>query len=513
MSDATPAPLVEMRGIVKRFPGVVANDGVDLTLLPGEVHALLGENGAGKTTLMNVLYGLYRPDAGEILRRGRPARLGSPRDAIRLGIGMVHQHFMLVPTLTVAENVVLGTVAGRRLVLDLRAAGKQIAALGERYGLPVNPQAEVWQLSVGEQQRVEILKALYRGAEVLILDEPTSVLTPQEVEALVRVLRRMAEEGKAVVFISHKLREVMAISQRVTVLRAGRVEASLPAAEASEQRLALLMVGRHVDRVGRREPQAPGAAALQVRDLEALGDNGLPALRGVSFEIRQGECVGLAGVSGNGQRELAEVIAGLRRARAGSVRIGGRETTRLSPEAIRAAGLAYVPEERKRVGAIGEFTLEENAILATHRRGFTRHGLLDRGAIRRHALELIAGYDVRTPGPQVAARTLSGGNLQKLILGRELAGRPKVLVAAQPTRGLDVGATEYVHRQLLEARRRATGLLLISEDLDEVIGLSDRILVIYEGRIVGEVPGERADREQLGLWMGGAGVGRAAAAD
>jgi len=504
MDSSEAAPLVDLRGIVKRFPGVVANDHISLSVLPGEVHALLGENGAGKTTLMNVLYGLYQPEEGEIFYRGRAVRLASPRDAIRLGIGMVHQHFMLVPPLTVAENVVLGTPACGRVILDVARARRSIADLGDRYGLTVNPDASVWQLSVGEQQRVEIIKALFRGAEVLILDEPTSVLTPQEVEGLAQVLRRMAEEGKAVIFISHKLREVMAVSHRVTVLRGGRVVSTLATSETSEAKLAALMVGRELVTGARRQPHPVGAKALNVQGLQALGDQGLLALKGVSLWVNEGEIVGLAGVSGNGQRELAEVVCGLRKAMAGHVWIGGDEVSRASPAERIREGLAYVPEERKRIGSIADFSIAENVILETHQSTFSRWGLLDQRAIDAHVSEILRDYDVRTPGSHNLARTLSGGNLQKLILGRELSRHPRMLVAAQPTRGLDVGATEYVHERLLAAREQGTGVLLISEDLDEVMSLADRILVIYEGKIVGEMASAEADVATLGLLMGGA---------
>ena len=498
--------LVAMRGIVKRFPGVLANDQIDFSVEPGQIHALLGENGAGKTTLMNVLYGLYQPEEGDIIFRGQPVQLASPRDAIQLGIGMVHQHFMLIPPLTVAENVILGLKHSANPLLDLEDAQQKISELSERYGMPVNPQDEVWQLSVGEQQRVEIIKALYRGAEVLILDEPTSVLIPQEVGELFRVLRRMAEEGKAIIFISHKLDEVMQVSHRVTVLRDGKVVATLDTENTSESELARLMVGREVlFRIEKKEPKL-GEVVLKVRDLDALGDKGLPALKDVSFEIHAGECVGFAGVSGNGQRELAEVISGLRPASDGSVHIGDMNMTNCSPTEIIQAGLGYIPEERHRVGAIGDFTVAENAILETHRSHFTQGVFLDQLAIRKHVSDLIANYDVKTPSSETPARNLSGGNLQKLILGRELSRHPELLLAAQPTRGLDVGATEYIRQELMRARDQGTAILLISEDLDEILSLSDRILVMYEGQIVGELSSEEADIESLGLMMGGATV-------
>jgi ABC-type uncharacterized transport system ATPase subunit len=498
--------LVAMRGIVKRFPGVLANDQIDFSVEPGQIHALLGENGAGKTTLMNVLYGLYQPEEGDIIFRGQPVQLASPRDAIQLGIGMVHQHFMLIPPLTVAENVILGLKHSANPLLDLEDAQRKISELSERYGMPVNPKDEVWQLSVGEQQRVEIIKALYRGAEVLILDEPTSVLIPQEVGELFQVLRRMAKEGKAIIFISHKLDEVMQVSKKVTVLRDGRVVATLDTENTSESELARLMVGREVlFRIEKEEPKL-GDVVLKVSDLDAPGDKGLPALKGVSFEIRAGECVGFAGVSGNGQRELAEVISGLRPASAGSVHIGDADMTNCSPAEIIQAGLGYIPEERHRVGAIGDFTVAENAILETHRSHFTQGIFLNQHAIRKHVSDLISNYDVKTPSSETPARNLSGGNLQKLILGRELSRHPELLLAAQPTRGLDVGATEYIRQELMKARDQGTAILLISEDLDEILSLSDRILVMYEGQIVGVLSSKEADIETLGLMMGGAKV-------
>jgi ABC-type uncharacterized transport system ATPase subunit len=498
--------LVAMRGIVKRFPGVLANDHIDFSVESGQIHALLGENGAGKTTLMNVLYGLYQPEEGEIFFRGQRSQLNSPRDAIQLGIGMVHQHFMLIPPLTVAENVILGLKHSANPFIDLEDANENISELSARYGMPVNPQDEVWQLSVGEQQRLEIIKALYRGAEVLILDEPTSVLIPQEVGELFQVLRRMAEEGKGIIFISHKLDEVMHVSHKVTVLRDGKVVASLDTENTSESELARLMVGREV--LFRIEKQAPklGQVVLKVSDLDAFGDRGLLALKDVSFEIRAGECVGFAGVSGNGQCELAEVISGLRLASAGSVHIGNADMTNRSPAEIIRAGLGYIPEERHRVGSIGDFTVAENAILETHQSRFTDGIFMNWSAIRQHVSNLISNYDVKTPSSETPARNLSGGNLQKLILGRELSRQPDLLLAAQPTRGLDVGATEYIRQELLKARSQGTAILLISEDLDEILSLSDRILVMYEGQIAGELSSEEADIETLGLMMGGAKV-------
>jgi len=490
---------------VKRFPGVVANDHVDFEVRSGEIHALLGENGAGKSTLMKILYGMYRPDAGEILIDGERVRFRSPLDAIRRGIGMVHQHFMLVEPFTVAENVALGLPSSRRFVNDLDRVAARIRELAELYGFKVDPGAYIWQLSVGEQQRVEILKVLYRGASVLILDEPTAVLTPQEVEGLFRTLRRMKEEGHAIVFISHKLKEVLSISDRITVLRGGRVVGTIPAADATREELARMMVGREVVFRLERPEVEPGEVMLEIRDLWAMGDRGVPALRGVDLEVRAGEIVGLAGVSGNGQRELAEVIVGLRRPTRGRVRIGGTDVTGWPLAELIKLGLSYIPEERMRDGGVPEFSVEDNLVLKDHPfRPFSRGIFLNFLEIARYAERLIGDFDIRTPSRRTPLKSLSGGNIQKLILARELSRSPKVLIAAQPTRGLDVSATEYVRRRILEQRERGTATLLISDDLDEILSLSDRIAVIYEGRIMGVVRTEEADIEELGLMMAGA---------
>lgn len=496
---------VEMRGIVKRFPGVLANDHVDIDIRAGEVLALLGENGAGKTTLMNILYGLYRPDAGDILVNGTRVHIASPREAIALGIGMVHQHFMLVPTLTVAENVVLGLPSRRGPLLDLADASRRITELAGQYGFAISPQARVWQLSVGEQQRVEIVKALFRGADLLILDEPTAVLTPQEASELIAVLRGMARAGRSVVFITHKLNEVMAVSDRVTVLRGGRVAGTLPTASTSPEELARLMVGRDIRPQRRMGPAMAGPPVLELEDVWALGDRGTDALRGLSLTVRAGEILGLAGVSGNGQRELAEVIAGLRPVTRGRIMLAGCDVTRLPPSRRVAQGLGYVPEDRLTVGTILSFSVAENLILKDHHRPPCSRGLfLQWQAIRRRAEELVRDYDVRTPTVDTPVEYLSGGNIQRLILAREVSGHPAVLLACYPTRGLDIAATEYVHRRLLEVRAAGSGVLLISEELDEIINLSDRVAVIYEGRIVEVVEAEKADTGRLGLLMAGA---------
>ena len=494
---------LEMRGIVKRFPGVLANSNVDFDVNAGEVQALLGENGAGKSTLMRQLYGLYQPDEGQILIDGQPVIFRSPADAIRAGIGMIHQHFMLVPTLTVAENVALGLPSSREPMLDLKRVSQRIDELATAYGLRVNPAAYVWQLAVGEQQRVEIIKALYRGASLIILDEPTAVLTPQEVDTLFTTLRRMCAEGHALIFISHKLHEVLAISQRITVLRDGAVVGRRSTQGATRAELAQLMVGREL-RPQAAQPVQAGQICLRVEGLHAQGDQGTEVLRGVSLEVRTGEIVGLAGVSGNGQRELAECLAGLRRVSAGRIEIDGQEVTRGSPHSHLAAGQAYIPEERMRGGAIKEFTVEENIFLNDHTAPAFARGIFQRpNAMRRHARDLVERYNVKTPSLETPLKNLSGGNIQKLILARELSRQPRLLIAAQPTRGVDIGATEFIHQQLLAQRAAGTAILMISEDLDEVISLSDRIAVMYEGQIMGVVPRGEATPAKLGLLMSG----------
>lgn len=495
--------LVEMRGISKRFPGVLANDRVSLSVRAGEVHALLGENGAGKTTLMSILSGLYRPDGGEILVEGRPVVFRSPRDAIRAGIGMVHQHFRLVEPFTVAENVTLG-LDRPRFALRLAAVEQEVARLGDRHGLKVDPRAQIWQLSVGEQQRVEILKMLYRGARVLIMDEPTAVLTPQEARDLFTVLRQMAAAGRAVVFISHKLQEVMEVADRITVLRAGRNVATLEKAATSARELARLMVGREVSVSYQRTQQAGQEVLLCLEGVEAMGDRGFLALRGLSLRVHAGEIVGVAGVSGNGQRELAEVISGLRPTLRGSIRVGDTEVTGCHPARLIACGLSLVPEDRLGTGLVPTLTVCDNAILKCYRHPPVSRGpFLRRGEIRRRTRVLVEEFAVKVPGLDAPVRKLSGGNLQRLLLAREISARPRVMVAVHPTRGLDVGATAGVHRLLLEQRDEGAAILLISEDLDEILALSDRVVVLYEGRIVGEMPAAQASREEIGLMMAG----------
>jgi simple sugar transport system ATP-binding protein len=503
-SGQTSIKTLEMRGITKRFPGVLANDSVDFDVCSKEVHALLGENGAGKSTLMKILYGMYRPDEGEILLNGKPVTISSPTDAINLGIGMIHQHFMLVQTLTVAENVALGLPSSRGALTDLDLVSKRILELADIYGLKIDPSTYIWQLSVGQQQRVEIIKALYRGAALLILDEPTAVLTPQEVDELFVIMRQMVKDGHALIFISHKLHEVVEISNRVTVLRDGRKIGTRPTSETTKQDLANWMVGREVGFAPERGSVEAGEVHLQLEQVGCISDRGTPGLRGVSLGVRTGEILGIAGVSGNGQRELAEAITGLRKVTAGRVFLDGEEITNLAPGELTGRMLSYIPEERMRDGMIGAFTVAENLILREHHKPpYSRHGFLKLRDISQHADDLIKQFRVKTPSQETQARNLSGGNIQKVVLAREISRNPRVIIAAQPTRGLDIGATEYVREQLLAERRKGAAILLISEDLDEVLALSDRIAVIYEGQIMDIVARENATPEKLGLLMAG----------
>jgi general nucleoside transport system ATP-binding protein len=496
--------VLEIQEITKTFGPIVANDRISIRVERATVHALLGENGAGKSTLMNVLYGLYRPDAGRILLDGRPVVFHSPRDAIRAGVGMIHQHFMLVPPLSVAENIVLGHDPLTRARLDLGRAEREIGALSRAFGLDVDPGARVWQLPVGQQQRVEILKALYRKADLLILDEPTSVLTPGEAQALFAIIRRLRDDGRTVIFISHKLDEVMAISDTITVLRAGRVVETVPRAATGPEALARAMVGRDVIFRVSHDRAPAGEAVLEVEGLEARSDRGLPALRAVSFTVHRGEILGVAGVDGNGQGELAECIAGLRRPTGGRVRIAGRDATGRPPREVIGMGLGFIPADRQKVGLVLDFDIGQNVVLKRHREPpFCRGGFMDGAAVRRAAAELIGRFDIRASGPRVRVRTLSGGNQQKVVLAREVSGAPAVLVAMQPTRGLDVGATEYVQRTLLAQRDRGAAILYISTELDEVLNLSDRIAVLFQGEIVGILDAATATAGTVGLLMAG----------
>lgn len=495
-------PVVEMRTIVKRFPGVCANDQVDFTLRKGEIHALLGENGAGKSTLMNVLAGLYKQDSGVILIDNKPVVLNSPKDAIDAGIGMVHQHFMLVPSQTVTENILLG-LDEPRFRMNLPKYDKVITDLGEQFGMQVDAGANIWQLSVGEQQRVEILKMLYRGAEVLIMDEPTAVLAPQEIEGLFNTLRAMVKEGKSIIFISHKLQEVMEIADRITVLRKGKVTASaVDIAETNRKELAHLMVGREVIFKFEKKEQDPGECVLSVDDIFADNDKGLPALRGLSLNVRVGEIVGLAGVAGNGQRELAQVIAGLRESTQGRVTLCGVDIENRPVRSGIDQGLGYIPEDRTHVGTAPNLSVTDNVIMKKYRkRPISRGWILDMNEATHFAEDLKDSYDIVAPDVETPARLLSGGNLQRVILAREISGKPALLLAMQPTRGLDVGAIEGVHKLLLSQREEGAAVLLVSEELEELLALSDRVYVIYEGKIMGEV--RDSDVDTIGQMMTG----------
>ncbi|HEX5991673.1 MAG TPA: ABC transporter ATP-binding protein [Thermomicrobiales bacterium] len=504
-------PAVAMRDISKRFGPVVASDHVDFEASWGEVHALIGENGAGKSTLMSILAGLYRPDSGQVEIDGMPVRLRSPRDAIARGIGMVYQHFMLIDPFTVTENVVLGE---QRSGVDLQTVRveRELDTLSERYGLYVDPRARIWQLSVGEQQRVEILRLLYLGARILVFDEPTAVLTPQESQSLLQTLRGMAAQGFSIVFISHKLDEVLEVADRVSVLRRGQIVGTTRADETDRRTLARLMVGRELaDFVEHpadepHEAVTPGSTVLELRGVNALGDKGVPALRGVDLEVRAGETVGIAGVAGNGQRELAEIVTGLRPVTEGAVRIDGKTMTNRPAAEIARAGVAHIPEDRLATGLIGGMDLSENAILREYAQPPLCSGpFLSSKAVAAFSDRLIADHDVKTPGRWAKLRTLSGGNQQKLLLARELAGQPRLIVAVHPTRGVDVGATEAIHDALRKQRARGAATLLISEDLDELLALSDRIAVLFDGRVMGVLPARGANPEEIGLLMAGVG--------
>jgi len=494
-----------MRGITKQFPGVLANDHVDLFVEQGEIHALVGENGAGKTTLMRILYGMETADEGRIILRGKEVRIPNPQVAISLGIGMVHQHFQLIPSLTVAENIVLNLEPRHGIFFDRATAVRAIEDLSARFGLQVDPTARVADLSVGEQQRVEILKLLYRRAELVILDEPTAVLTPQETRDLFAVMRRLSNEGRTVIFITHKLGEVLEISSRVTVLRRGRVTGVLETARTNEAELARLMVGREVLTM-RKEvaAHADQDIVLAVKGLEVLDDRGLTAVHGVSFEVRRGEIVGIAGVEGNGQRELVEALAGLRPASCGRIRLDSVDITYASVRARRERGLAVIPADRSVEGLSLPSTIAENLISTRyHRSPYSHRGFLNPPAISSFARDLMARFDIGARSPHLPARVLSGGNLQRVVVARELATAPRVLIAAHPTRGLDVSATNAVHREMLKFSREGLGILLISADLEEILSISDRILVLYRGEIVGEVKASEASQEELGMLMAG----------
>jgi simple sugar transport system ATP-binding protein len=499
-------PVIEMRDITKVFPGVIANDHINLAAYEGEVLGLLGENGAGKSVLMSILYGLYQPTEGQILVRGQPVAITEPKVAIEQGIGMVHQHFMLVPVFTVAENIILGseprTGAG---TLDIEKAAEEIKALSEKYGLEVDPYAKIEDISVGMAQRVEILKTMYRGARVLILDEPTAVLTPQEIKGLFQIMRTLTDQGFPVIFISHKLKELMEVCDRVTVIRRGKMIGTIDIEDASPEILASMMVGREVVLEVDKGPGQPKEVVLDVKNLHAADQNGFPVLNGVSFQVCAGEIVGIAGVAGNGQSELIEVITGLHKAKSGAVHLNGEHVTNHSTKEIIHRGIATIPEDRHHRGLVLDFSIADNGVLGSHDQApFARWIRRIFESIRSYADKIIHEFDVRTPNQEVLVKNLSGGNQQKVIIAREIGRGPDLLIAAQPTRGVDVGAIEFIHKRIIEQRDAGKAVLVISNELDEVMGLSDRILVMFHGEIVGELPAEAATEDELGLYMAGA---------
>jgi simple sugar transport system ATP-binding protein len=500
---------VEMHNISKQFPLVLANDDVTFSVQKGEIHALVGENGAGKSTLMNILYGLLHSDSGTIAVNGKAAHFLGPGDSIAQGIGMVHQHFMLIPPLTVAENVVLGREPSKRGFVDKASANKTVKELSDRYGLKVDPTAKVETLSVGIEQRIEIIKVLYRGAEILILDEPTAVLTPQEVDELFEILRSLIDQGKTIIFITHKLQEVMAVADTVTVMRRGKVVGTVSTKNTTRQEIATMMVGRQVLFRVERTQAEPGEVVLTVKDLNALDNKNLPALRDISFGVREGEILGIAGVEGNGQTELVEVLTGLRKAQSGRVDLNGQVITNCSPRLIRKNGTGHIPEDRHRRGLVLEFDVAQNMVLGIHyRKPFVRHlglDVINFGPIREKAQRLLQEFDIRPPDHENLAGNLSGGNQQKVIVAREFDQNPKLLIAAQPTRGIDVGSIEFIHQRLLQARDKGKAVLLISADLEEILSISDKIAVMYEGQIVGTLDPAEATEERLGLMMTGGG--------
>jgi ABC-type uncharacterized transport system ATPase subunit len=498
-------PVLELRGITKQFPGVLANDNVNLTLERGEIHALLGENGAGKTTLMNILYGLYKPTKGQIFINDKVVEIQGPTDAIRQGIGMVHQHFMLVPVLTVTENVMLGDEAIKNgLFLDRKQVANRIREISKKYGLLVNPDAYVKDLPVGIQQRVEIIKVLYRQADVLILDEPTAVLTPQEVEELFQIIRSLVDQGVSLIFITHKLKEVLSVADRITVIRRGKTVGTTKPADATEQSLAEMMVGRAVELTVKKQEAKPTDPILTVEGLVVKDDRGTVAVNGVSFEVRAGEVLGVAGVQGNGQTELVEALTGMRSVDGGAITIGGQPATNVSPRKVTEMGVAHVPEDRQRDGLVLSFPIKDNMMLNTYYNTFSKGMVIDKQKVAETADKWVNDFDVRTPSIDAAAGTLSGGNQQKVIVAREFSRETKLLIAAQPTRGLDVGSIEYIHGRIIEKRDEGNAVLVVSTELDEIRALSDRIAVMYEGEIVDILPANRVTKDQLGLLMAGA---------
>lgn len=496
--------VIEMKGITKVFPGTIANDNVNFELLEGETHVLLGENGAGKTTLMNILYGLYQPEKGEIAVKEKTVKINNPNDAIKFGIGMVHQHFKLVHNFTVAENIVLGIEPKKGLKIDIAKAIEDVKNISKKYGFEIDPKAVIEDISVGQQQKVEILKALYRGAEILILDEPTAVLTHQEIEELGVIIKNLKKEGKSVILITHKLKEVMSMSDRVTIIRRGKVTGTVKTADTSIDELAELMVGRKVNLVVEKEKCKLKGEALKIENLYAKDQRGLPAINGINLTVNSGEILGIAGVDGNGQTEFIEVLTGLRKPESGSIKLNGKDLFGKSPREITDMGVGHIPEDRHKRGLILKYSLYENAVLGLqHRKPFTKGIVMNYREIRDFCKKLIKEFDVRTPNEEVSAASLSGGNQQKLIAAREMSKNPELLIAAQPTRGLDVGAIEYIHKRLVKERDKGKCVLLVSLEMDEVLALSDRIAVMYDGKIVGILDAKDADEKKLGILMAG----------
>ncbi|USK76584.1 ABC transporter ATP-binding protein [Peribacillus frigoritolerans] len=496
--------VIEMLNIRKEFPGIVANDNVTLQVKKGEIHALLGENGAGKSTLMNVLFGLYQPEQGEIRVNGKPVKITSPNIANDLGIGMVHQHFMLVDPFTVTENIILGKEPSKAGKIDLKEASEEVRKLSEQYQLRVDPYAKIADISIGMQQRVEILKTLYRGAEILIFDEPTAVLTPQEIKELIYIMKALIKEGKSIILITHKLKEIMEVCDRVTVIRKGQGIGTVNVNETNPNELASLMVGREVLFKTEKTAATPSDVVLEVQELEVKDSRGVSAVRNLDLTVRAGEIVGIAGVDGNGQSELIEALAGLRKTTAGSIMLNGKEIRNLKPRKITEAGVGHIPEDRHKHGLVLDYSIGENIVLQTYyQRPFSKSGILNSKKIFEKARSLIKSYDVRTPSEYTPARALSGGNQQKAIIGREVDRNPDLLIAAQPTRGLDVGAIEFIHKRLIEQRDAGKAVLLISFELEEIMNVSDRIAVIYEGEIVAIVDPKETTEQELGLLMAG----------
>lgn len=505
-------PVVELKQITKVFPGIIANDSISFKLHKGEIHALLGENGAGKSTLMNVVFGLYQPEEGSIEVNGEPVIIDSPNRAIELGIGMVHQHFKLVQPFTVTENIILGSEPKKGTRINYKKATEEIRQLSERYGLQVNPNAKIHDISVGMQQRVEILKTLYRGAEILIFDEPTAVLTPQEISELMEIMKRLVAEGKSIILITHKLKEIMQIADNVTIIRRGKVVDTLKKSETTPQELAEKMVGRNVTFKVDKKPAEPGAVVLEMENIVSNNKEGAAVLQGLNLQVRAGEILGIAGVDGNGQSELIEALTGLRHVDGGLVKLLGKDITNMSPRKITESGVSHIPEDRHKHGLVLDFSVSENMVLETYYKPpFNKGGFLNFDAIDKHATRLVERFDVRTPSIATHARSLSGGNQQKAIIAREIDKNPTLMIAAQPTRGLDVGAIEFVQQQLIAQRDQGKAVLLISFELDEIINVSDRIAVIYEGQIVGEVLPEKTNDQELGLMMAGSTAKRGAA--